>query len=589
MDAGARGALARPLGGASARDVEFGGDLEELNGQPTEVSGKCFPCDCLCWCPGKEILPNALHKCQGPLHIMLFCCFLACLAFTGIAISRLSDYAKNWRSKVSEGYILEFLQEIFAVLFMIPCVFYFQKSLWQYNENLPELTKAKQEQQKKLLKGYQDALVDMEKILGDLTMLSSELAGRNFAESQRDFLRFLSFCEEHSQQDGNQQMLHPMKDFCLKWFQVFSEFSLDPIKHPTMLIKAEDLDRCCSVKEVAMYCHFQLKQANLPDFSKVVYARAEKEKVSIEDDRACVSSFAPVGRALRRQTTLESIERTPWLFKPIRRKVYYLPIVSWLVFGCAEYEIAELISDGTWPYLIRFGFGCLVILSREHLLVLLTYLAGCVLFFSEVFRVDHDWPFMILAFIAGLCLFVTLLEFEQVDILQRLEREIFEINRQKDVVAKKREEVSAYWRRIHNVNELWPKRSIPFLELHHEIQQRFKSAIVGGESIHDSQEVFDCMFSVGAVLDTIYNGLGDISHVLGNMQSQETIATTDAFLASMDRIRRDAYRAESLNDFTDILANHQDFGQPPALERGISSFLKPDTQASGTIGSFLNA
>merc|ERR1711920_515478 len=74
-----------------------------------------------------------------------------------------------------------------------------------------------------------------------------------------------------------------------------------------------------------------------------------------------------------------------------------------------------------------------------------------------------------MAFVTQFCLIVMLIRFEQVDVLQQLEREVKTLAKQNEAVEGQSVRMREFWSNAHQLTELWLYRTVPRLDLYKEI------------------------------------------------------------------------------------------------------------------------
>merc|ERR1719229_1081469 len=69
-----------------------------------------------------------------------------------------------------------------------------------------------------------------------------------------------------------------------------------------------------------------------------------------------------------------------------------------------------------------------------------------------------------------------LLRFEQIDVLQQLEREVQRLEKQNQAVEGQREGMKEFWSNCQQLTELWLYRTVPRLDLYKEIHSQLEDA-----------------------------------------------------------------------------------------------------------------
>merc|ERR1711920_70707 len=77
-----------------------------------------------------------------------------------------------------------------------------------------------------------------------------------------------------------------------------------------------------------------------------------------------------------------------------------------------------------------------------------------------------------MAFVTQFCLIVMLIRFEQVDVLQQLEREVKTLAKQNEAVEGQSVRMREFWSNCQQLTELWLYRTVPRLDLYKEIHSQ---------------------------------------------------------------------------------------------------------------------
>jgi hypothetical protein len=130
-------------------------------------------------------------------------------------------------------------------------------------------------------------------------------------------------------------------------------------------------------------------------------------------------------------------------------------------------------------------FGQLSIVSREHFLLMSAFLAGNIICWMEIGHAvatdggDYvkdrmNFIGVVMVVMSQVCLIVMLLRFEQIDILQQLEREVVKLTKQNEAVEGQRERMKEFWSNCQQLTELWLYRTVPRLDLYKEIHSQLE-------------------------------------------------------------------------------------------------------------------
>jgi len=187
------------------------------------------------------------------------------------------------------------------------------------------------------------------------------------------------------------------------------------------------------------------------------------------------------------------------------------------VMGCMLCKPSSNPQEG-WPR--EFLCGCfeLIILSRQHLNLVFSFFLGLIVvalstyIYMEVLnKQDAEQQeeaiaagilvFMVLSMIS---LVVILIKFEQIDVVQQLEREVKELQKQNEIVEANRQRMRNFWNQAQQLTELWLYRTVPRLDLCKELHSQL-------EDTQSDKELLTHMKAANM-------GLTDIESKLGSLQ-----------------------------------------------------------------------
>jgi len=149
--------------------------------------------------------------------------------------------------------------------------------------------------------------------------------------------------------------------------------------------------------------------------------------------------------------------------------------ISWIAVGGGHGWGVSSAADGDFPKQVGCGCANLTVLSREHGLLLAGFCVGWIILFFTFLRLfwtdTKIASFLSVAevVIAQICLFTMLLKFEEIDIVQKLEREVKALALQNQQVEKQREKMREFWTNAQQLTELWLYRTVPRLDLYKEV------------------------------------------------------------------------------------------------------------------------
>eukprot|EP00913_Durusdinium_trenchii_P000225 g206.t1 len=351
------------------------------------------------------------------------------------------------------------VKEILSLVFITPCIWYILTIIGQYDDRLQAKQRAAKVEKENLARSYNDLLSDMDGLLSKSAESSAGLAERTFESKRRDFQRFLERVKERYKVFAGtkdaEQVLRQFKRFCSNWLKVFEE--------PWTI----DLDDCSSIGEVADLCLDRLKKTEAEEpllfgfLLRLIPLSPPKDAQLLRKNK----------NEFRRMTEKERASRLLELPAPSTssRSVGQSSSgkkrrLSWLSLGGPRqfYVRSSPTKDGER----------LVILSMEHARLLIGVFIGAALFAYNIYLLveaskdpKKSSTFLILSttdlLAAEICLIVMLMRFEELDIIQQLEREVKEtrLSIQRGQVEKQREKMTEFWSNAQQLTELWLYRT----------------------------------------------------------------------------------------------------------------------------------
>jgi len=460
----------------SARQVAFSMDIEEAANQPfSESPSRFFPLELFKVCPlgVKAFIPGTLTRIQDATHLILVIGTIACSLLVITTIFSLVK-AECFRESFC-------LMEVLSIIFITPCTIYCFRIIGQYDERLNIKQKHAKEQKDNLTKTYNSLLTDMDGLLSKSAESSAGLAERSFESKRRDFQRFLErvkakYSTLYSGTKGDSdKLLKEFRRFCINWLKVFEECSIDPVQCPKQVITPQELNRCTSISEVADMCLDRLRATEV----RFISIQRDQDQQMLRRER---KEFTRLTLAL---PSVENNARSfPALFPTsmVRQQEMSKKRNSWIAVGGRHgWGMSSLAGDGDFPTSLGCGCANLTVLSREHGLLLAGFCVGwlmLILQMLQLFRKTEDGKrntnisaiFSLSAIVvAQICFFTMLLKFEEIDIVQKLEREVKALAIQNQQVEKQREKMREFWTNAQQLTELWLYRTVPRLDLYKEV------------------------------------------------------------------------------------------------------------------------
>lgn len=432
---------------------------------------RIFPLDILGCCPARvtALLPRHWLRIHGCTHLALTCGTFSCGMLIVVAVRNIYDGSCLARCVCT--------LDLLAIASILPCMVYFCRTVGFYSDRLQVTQQAAREQKQRLLKSWSDLVSDMEGLLTQSAESSAGLAERSFESKRRDFQRFLERARSRQPtfQPIDAQLLKQFRRFVLNWLKVFEECSIDPLNYPKHVVSAEALTRCVSIEEVCDVCLDRLR------VTEVCFISLQRD-LDTQLVRKSWSEFNRhngAGRAPSRRIGAHA--------RSLREELMdgNLPVgphggedrVSWLQVGLRSgFRCASSMgSSQGFPWELRFGCGRIVFLSRDHSALLAGFCAGWVLLCASLF-IPGPTSVAPLAAVAEVCIAVLLLRFDEIDAIQRLEREVKALASLAKTVGQQNEKMHHFWSTAQELTELWLYRTVPRLEVYKEIQGLMEDA-----------------------------------------------------------------------------------------------------------------
>jgi len=474
----------------SARRPRLSMDIEGGPSHPStsyfDGPSQCFPIEICKCCPGgfRVFVPGTLQKIQDTTHLILV---------VGVVASTLLVFftASTIYGLECTGSLC--IKETLALVFIAPCTVYSFRIIGQYDERLTTKQRQAQQERDNLTHTYRNLLADMDGLLSKSAESSAGLAERSFESKRRDFQRFLERVKSKysglcSSNKGDSDMLiRQFRRFCANWLKVFEECSIDPVLAPKRVLTGEELNRCTSVSEIVDLCLDRLRVT-------------EVRFISIQRDQDAQMLRRNQREFSRLTLALPSTQGPPtnsmWSTPPPTNTMRSLPAasatrsrseavkrqgMSWFAvgsgFGCGCTSSGQ---EAGFPKEFNCMFAQLVVLSQEHLLLLTGFLIGWVILAMQLAHVLLEEPpdksvrlknyiLMFMIVVAQLCLLTMILKFEEIDVVQQLEREVAVLAQQNEQVATQREKMREFWTKAQQLTELWLYRTVPRLDLYKEV------------------------------------------------------------------------------------------------------------------------
>lgn len=436
----------------------------------------CFPlyiCDC--WCPlADRCIPAPFRIIQGWTHLLLMFGVFFSFWLLGWDIYRLYRYFHG-NEEADRNCLPE---TILGILLMPPCMVYFSRQIRQYDQDLKLKKEQVERQRQELIDDFRETLSSMDGFLCETTQTNLGFAERGFETKRRDFQRFLerarvAFAPGRLTNLENQELMAQLRRFCLSWFGVFGECSIDPVNAPRLIASPLELESCASVPELAELCLHRLKAAEV----RFISQRKEQDARMCDDTRGAFQKMTVMGTALASYA---------WSFSSGGPHDRCCQGISWLSCSCKKPEVDyeamhDSMAQAGYPKVCTCCCCChIVFLSRQHVGLIVAFVAclAIVVLELDIGLLDPGeavvpasghyflWPGIIIEF----CLLVVLVRFEDIDIVQQLQQECTTLCREKARVEEQHQRMKDFWYQAQALTDLWLYRTVPRLNLYSEVQ-----------------------------------------------------------------------------------------------------------------------
>jgi len=127
------------------------------------------------------------------------------------------------------------------------------------------------------------------------------------------------------------------------------------------------------------------------------------------------------------------------------------------------------------------------------------------------------------------CILVLLLRFEDIDVIQQLEREVRILKKNAEEVQEQHEKMNDFWGNAMELTELWLYRTVPRLDVYKEVHQHI-------EDFSNPAQLCNYMANANASLLDLEQNLGD----LGDWRQKGNVAIEDKkkFMNAMNSVTR---------------------------------------------------
>lgn len=402
------------------------------------------------------------------------------------------------------------IEEI-LLLFLVPCLVYMTRMMHTFDEEVREKQLTIELRREELAENVDHLITGMDGILGKVTESSAMLAERSIESHRRAFSRFLQYAGQKwaktvMTEEEQQILLHEFRRLIKGWLVVFEECSVDPIGSPKRVLGDDELSRCCSIGELCTLLISRLKVA------EVRFISSQKE----QDTKILEGLYVGTRRlTMTEMPNLEILGDIGDIALDLSQKAFQTgtraakgtvnKIKGWLQCPCGWLKFegmgCSFKNDG-FPIEIQFLCLHFTVISKNHSVLLMAGVAGWLAFWVELMECQ-DIPYLLSVLFYECCIAILLIRFEEIDIIQRMEKELEELAAENIRIKERQEQMCQFWDSVNDLTDLWVHRTVPRLELLKEVHGNLEDA--------KADELLKLMGQANDRLEMLEENLGDLS------------------------------------------------------------------------------
>jgi len=427
------------------------------------------------------ILPGTWTRIVSLPHLVLLIASFSSLAVLIETIA--SWHAVGCRSDYCEG-------RITPIVFVAFCMLYFFRTLQQYDARLVQKQKELQVAKMELDQRYKETIQDLEGFLSQSLETEVTFAERGFDSHRRDFVRFLQKYREGGTAEADDGAALPtFCSFVRRWLRYFSEASIDPFNRPLEVVPSDEIDQCKTQVEVATLVSERLSSIEV----QFVSTQREKDKEEVARVRSSwTTKSAMQKKALGFKELLcgrvpalhqskestgdleEAAQPSTLSFEDDATKDSAVEEYRWVQWGESQkhFEHDPSKQDGdeetssALPKQLNFGCVTIVLLSYEHIQLILSFFLGiAVLVLEGPILKGLKISLITETIICLMCIVFILHEFLDIDVVQQLDSQLRALEAAQLEVLQKRERIMSFYSSTQDLGDLWLHHTIPHLDL----------------------------------------------------------------------------------------------------------------------------
>lgn len=454
---------------------------------PEEPKGRFFPFGLFFFIPGIDFyLPVYIAQIQNFSHLVLVLGTFASFSIMVDTIYSWSTYGCRAGTLMCEGRIV-------PLLFVSCCFFYFVNTIKQFDGLLEEKKYRINKAQKKVYEAYKETVGTLETYVKGALTTNVKLAEVQFDGYRKDIVKFLTRYGNRISSNKDASFLNEFRKFLIRWFSIFAECSIDPINKPLCLVPESELKKLDNASAVATKSMEALKAYEV----KFLQAAQEEDAEKIEKIKSSWGKMWDMQQAAQRQweavcgsSDKENDEAATLNIARTETGTLQKTTFRWVQWGSSE-SYGKIGPDEQREsyFPMKVPCGCcltIIILSVEHLKLMLSFLAGFGVLFVETQLVDKGEMKKLMIVEIIFCMIgnaFILYEFLDIDICQKLEKQLAEARAEQKSLDEKRTSMQNFYANLEDLSETWLHHTLLRLELMKQFHEELsvKSPSEGGE------------------------------------------------------------------------------------------------------------
>jgi hypothetical protein len=446
---------------------------------------------------------------------------------------------------------------VLSICGIIPVCFYLMRVVGQYDDRLMNKQQQALEKKQNLTRSYNELLSDMDALLTKSAESSAGLAERSFESKRRDFQRFLERAKMRFSRDGNysgqyhkgeaEQLLKQFRCFCINWLKIFEECSIDPIHFPKQVVTQEELLRCTTITEVCDLC---LERLRVTEVRFITVQRDEDMKLLKKNQ----NELRRITTAAAKVSGQQSGGAGPLAIQDLANSMPAGPnCCSWWkcgLFGCGV-STEDAIAEEGFPKECSCLCMRVVLLSKEHVVLLFGCVSTAIVITMSVYTLQlsdgsqtEETPVLrlCLAAMALVAIIVMLVRFEEIDVIQQMEREVKQLEQSTAAVEQQRQRMREFWTNCQQLTELWLYRTVPRLDLYKELHSQIEDV--------STENALQSITSSNQHLEELNHHLGPLEYWRND--GQVTLDDKKAFSKAVNQICQEQELPTILKKLEDV-------------------------------------